>query len=315
MFSTILSGAVYGMNSYLVHVEVDMAQGLPCFVMVGSPGSEVRESGERVRVALKNSGVVIPPMHIAVNISPGDIRKVGTGFDLPIAVAVLCAMGKVSSESVEKVLLLGELSLDGQLRPVRGVLPIAVCAAKNGIRHCIVPMENAKEAALVADMCVFGATSLKQILEHLQCSSHQQSTNHLQLLEEVKAEEEDEGENAVLDFSEVVGQEGVKRAALIAAAGFHHLLIVGPPGGGKTMIAKRIPTILPLLTEEERLEVSSIYSISGKLPVGKPLIKRRPFLSPHHSISPLALSGGGAIPKPGVISLAHRGVCFLGEYF
>ncbi|MCM1128045.1 MAG: YifB family Mg chelatase-like AAA ATPase [Lachnospiraceae bacterium] len=314
MFSTVISGAVYGIDSYLVHVEADLSSGLPCFIMVGNPGSEVKEAGERVRVALKNSGIQIPPMHIAVNISPGDIRKAGTGFDLPVAAAVLAAMGKIPPDSVKDKLFLGELSLDGALKPVRGVLPIAACAVREGIRWGIVPKENAGEAAAIRDMKAVGAESLKQVMEYLRRSEAERDqflppAGQIGWEEAVK---EQNRENS-LDFVQIQGQEQAKQAALIAAAGFHHMLIVGPPGAGKTMLARRMPSILPPLSEKESMEVSALYSISGKLDRRKGLVTQRPFLSPHHTISPQALSGGGKIPRPGIVSLAHRGILFLDE--
>ncbi len=310
MFSTILSGTIYGMDCHLVHVEADLSKGLPCFVMVGNLGSEVKEAGERVRIALKNSGIILPPMHIAVNISPGNIRKEGTGFDLPIAIAVLSAMGKLPMDVANGFLLLGELSLDGHLKPVRGMLPISNRAVKAGISRCIVARDNAREAAAITQMEAIGADSLQQVVEYL-CLGENGRKKFLPACPNCAPGAETKKET--VDFEEVRGQESVKRGALIAAAGFHHMLIAGPPGAGKTMIARRIPTILPPLSEEESLEVSSIYSISGQLPADKPLMTRRPFLSPHHTVSPQALAGGGKVPKPGVISLAHRGVLFLDE--
>lgn len=314
MFSTVLSGAVYGIDSYLVHVEADLSPGLPCFVMVGNAGSEVKEAAERVRVALKNSGIQIPPVHIAVNISPGDIKKLGTGFDLPVAAAVLAALGKIPKDVAAEMLFLGELSLDGTLKPVRGVLPIMACASRAGIRRCIVPAENKEEAALIQEMRVAGMESLKQVIECLQLSEEDRDKAfEAQAAHSGLTKERREKKEGKPDFGEIQGQEQAKQAALIAAAGFHHMLLVGPPGAGKTMLARRMPTILPPLTKEESLEVSSLYSISGRLKKGSALMVERPFLSPHHTISPQALSGGGKVPRPGVISLAHRGVLFLDE--
>lgn len=315
LFSKILSGTVYGCESHLVYVEVDISSGLPCLVMVGCPGGEVKESGERVRIALKNVGIGLPPMHIAVNLSPADLKKEGTGFDLPVAVGALIAMGRLPPACAGDMLVMGELGLSGEVKKVRGVLPIAINAVKNGIKRCLVPRENVKEAAAVG-MQAAGIAHLEQAITYLKLSKEEQRQflAEEEEREETVRETKERGKNEKQgDFSEIVGQEGVKRAALIAAAGFHHILITGPPGAGKTMIARRLPTILPPLSEEESLEVSSIYSISGRLSGQKNLIRERPFLSPHHTISPQALSGGGRVPRPGAVSLAHRGILFLDE--
>lgn len=312
MFSKVMSGAVLGIDSYLSSVEVDAAAGMPEFSMVGLLGSEVREARERVRVALKNTGIAYGPMKITVNISPADIRKEGAAYDLPIAVGILASLSLIPVENLRDTLILGELGLDGEVKFVKGVLPIVMEAAKRGIKRCIVPVPNGREAAVVQEVDIIGVSSLMEAYTYLKMPERDRPDfippMKLELSLLFRKTEESQ-----LDFSEVSGQTVVKRAAEIAAAGFHHFLMVGPPGSGKTMIAQRMPSILPSLTLEESIEVSTIYSVAGLLSGGESLITKRPFLSPHHTSSEYAMAGGGKIPKPGVISLAHRGILMLDE--
>lgn len=319
LFSSICSGTIYGLQSHLIQVEVDVSRGLPCLVMVGSLGSEVRESQERVKVALKNSGMDIPPSHISVNLSPADIHKSGTGFDLAIALGILTATEILDAKVLADVFVIGELGLSGEIKGVKGVLPLVWEAFRQGKKQCLVPRDNYAEASVIEGIRVAGAGSIQEACDYLQLSEEEQIKEELkQRRQEAEAQREwkkrdHRQEEKALDFAEVHGQENLKRGALIAAAGFHHMLIVGPPGAGKTMIAKRIPSILPELNFEESMEVTSIYSIAGRLPKGQNLIKKRPFLNPHHSVTIHALAGGGRIPQPGLVSLAHRGVLFLDE--
>lgn len=308
MFSTVLSATLRGLCVEFVHVEADTSNGLPMFHMVGYLSSEVKEAGERVKTAIRNSGIVMPTKKIVVNLSPANIRKKGAMYDLPIAVAILASIGEVNLQESEEILMVGELSLDGRIKPVPGVLPIVMEAKKRGCKTCIVPKENQGEATLVEGVEVIGVESLWEVCQILR-GEIDLKNSRISTGENLM---ESELENDV-DYSEVRGQQLAKRAAEIAVAGNHNMLMIGPPGAGKSMIAKRIPTILPPLTKEESMELSMIYSIVGELDPKSPLIRERPFREVHHSVTKSALVGGGHVPRPGEISLAHKGVLFLDE--
>lgn len=304
MYSMIMASMLDGIRAVPVRVEVDICAGLPGFDMVGFLSSEVREAKERVRTALHNCGIALPPKRITINLSPANIRKSGTGFDLPIAVALLAAMELVSPEAVCGMMFAGELNLRGDILPVNGVLPIVSDGYTGGVKSFVVPAANIQEARLVQNAKVYGFDSLRQVFAFLKGEPYTEQGGKLPHLQEKKCE---------ADFSEVNGQSFLRRAAEIAASGMHNILMVGPPGAGKTMISERMATILPPLTEEERMELSKIYSVCGLLGKRTSLMETRPFRSPHHTITKVGLSGGGIGLRPGEISLAHHGVLFLDE--
>jgi magnesium chelatase family protein len=324
MFSRLQSASTFGVSAFVVEIETHLENGLPAFVIVGLPDSAVREARERVSAAIKNSRLVFPQKKITVNLAPADVRKEGSGFDLPIAIGILTALGVIPPESTERTMILGELALDGTLRPVRGALPVAMEAKKHGFTRLLLPAVNADEAAMVASaMNSSPVSSANAPSDHFEVIPLESLRHAADVLSgEQAAVRRSVDVNALfhkrgayaLDWNEVKGQENVKRALEVAAAGGHNVIMVGSPGSGKTMIAKRLPTILPPLSLEESLETTKIHSVAGIMPDGQPLITVRPFRAPHHTISDAALVGGGVgVVRPGEISLAHHGVLFLDE--